>query len=139
MNEAGGAMKQSYEHFYPIAVGVLAAGLLLLTSYKAPDAGFRLLAAFIGTSGFLYVWLAFDRSGYTQMLLNLATAAAVYFSAFNGMDGNANWLVVGISIHALRGVLPLTCSFDRRPGLHLKEGWVAFNVALALALVLIAI
>ncbi len=132
-------IRQVPEHFYPVVLGVLAAGLLLFTSYMASDSGIRLLAAFIGTSGLLYVWLAFDRSGFWQTLLNLASAAAVYAVAFKGMDGNALWLVAGMSIHALRGALPTRSSFERSRGLHLKEGWVAFNTTLALALILAAI
>ncbi len=121
----------------PVAIGILAAGAVLLVRPLLPDQGIRLLAALIGTSGWIYVFLAFDNPGPVRSVLTLAAAAAVFSMSLVGVEGSAAWLAAGFATHALWGALHVNSAGAWSRGAEYAKGWTAFNSALALAVIFV--
>ena len=121
----------------PVAIGILAAGVVLLARPLLPDQGVRLLAALIGTSGWLYIFLAFDNPGPIRSVLTLAAAVAVFGMSLAGVEGSAAWLTAGFATHALWGALHVKSSSGWSRGAAYAKGWTAFNSVLALAVIFV--
>ena len=121
----------------PVLLGLLAAGVVLLLGRWLPYDGVRNLAAIIGTTGWIYIWLAFDNGEKRKAVVSLVTTVAVYGSAFMAMKGGSIWLVAGFTVHVLWGALHLRGPAESSPGPAMTKAWIAFNASLAAAVIFV--
>lgn len=109
----------------------LAAGIYLLCRGLADDDGLRVLAAVIGTAGWLYVAAALTYGRLAMAVVHLVVAALAFVLAAQALTQPLIYLPLGFALHALYAVIYLFLSKRRDAG-GLLTIWAGGSGGLAL-------